>query len=60
MRSKNDHLGNNIINKCKEVISLQVGGGEGTELGTGHVERLPVTGRLPVAGRFPVLYFVIT
>lgn len=26
MRSKNDHLGNNIINKCKEVISLQVGG----------------------------------
>ena len=54
MRSKNDHLGNNIINKCKEVISLQVGGGEGAELGTGLVERLPAT------GRFPVLYFVIT
>lgn len=35
MRSKNDHLGNNIINKCKEVIPLQVGGGEGAELGTG-------------------------
>lgn len=45
MRSKDDHLANNIINKCKEVISLQVGGGEGAELGTGHVERLPAPGR---------------
>lgn len=54
MRSKDDHLDDNIINKCKEVISLQVGGGEGAELGTGHVERLRAT------GRFPVLYLVIT
>ena len=54
MKSKDDHLGDNIINKCKEVISLQVGGGEGAELGTGHVERLRAT------GRFPVLYLVIT
>lgn len=53
--SKDDHLGNKIINKCKEVISLQVRRGrEGAEFGTGHVEGLLVS------GRFPVLYFVIT